>query len=76
MKKQFLNDSVVEMTYRDAIIEAIDEMEPQGLRPGLIAFVADDGRVEIYGWNVDPAWFLRHLAELYREVHSSFEEGH
>lgn len=67
---------VVEMTYRDAINEAIDEMKPKGLRPGLLAFVADDGRVELYGWNVDPACFLRHLADTYRDVHSSFEEGH
>lgn len=76
MKKKPTNKSVVEMTYRDAIIEAIDEMAFSGLRPALIAFVADDGRTEVYGWNVDPACLLRHLVDVYGEMHSSFEEGH
>ncbi len=67
---------IVEMTYRDAINEAIEEMECQGLRPALVAFVADDGRVELYGWSVDPACFLRHLIEEYGTIHTSTDEGH
>ena len=67
---------VLQMSYRDAISEAIDEMEFSGLRPGLIAFVADDGRTEVYGLNVDPACLLRHLAEVYSDAHHCIEEGH
>ena len=76
MKKKCVNNSVVEMTYRDAVIEAIDAEAFNGLRPAMVVFISDDGRIELYGWNTDPACLLRDLAGIYCGIHDSFEEGH